>query len=220
MLKTFLLTAFTVTALHFSSLPLGADSDADNLVDNPGFENGTSRFYLGVAADSKTMNCRVSVDKANAHTGAQSALMQADDFARVSFGPVATIPVKPAEHYRVGVWVKPGSDFQMQPGTPGLVMRLNLSQDNAPSSAGLIFIFLDDTVFPIGTPPNAPLAITTPLSADWTHIEAVVEVPDNVDGIQPVLFFWKAKGSLNVDDFTFEKVDASVPLSKVVTSAP
>jgi hypothetical protein len=210
----------SVVFFTFAVATLNASAQDDsNLVKNPGFEEGNSNYNLFVGGDSKDKNCRFSIDSTTAHSGTQSALLQADDFARVALGPQVPIPVISGERYRVGVWVKPGADFQTQPGSPGVVMRLNLSQNNGPSPAGLIFIFLNDTVFPINTPPSAPLAITAPLSADWTHIEAIVEVPDNVDSIQPVLYLWKAKGSLYVDDFTFQKVDAATPLSALAGGA-
>ncbi len=217
MRKCLYLGGLVLALLSVLSFQSRAD-DAPNLVPNSGFEDGDSGFGIFPAADSKAMNCRFSIDTQTFHTGKQAALVQADDFARVSIGPNVPIPVMSGERYRIGVWVKPGSDFQMQPGSPGLVMRLNLSQNNAPSPSGLIFIYLNDTVFPINTSPNAPLAITAPLSADWTHIEAVVEIPASVDSIQPVLYFWKAKGSLYVDDFTLQKVDAATPLSAMAAS--
>ena len=55
-----------------------------------------------------------------------------------------------------------------------------------------------------------------PLPADWTHLEAVIEIPQGIDSMGPVLYIWKAKGALYVDDFTFEKVDSSTPLTPVV----
>src|ERR1700677_242947 len=105
-----------------------AVGDDTNLVTNPGFEDGdlTSTYYLGVAGDSKEMNCRFALDTKTVHLGAQSVLLQADDFARCSVGPkIPCHPLTGGERYRVGVWVKPGPDFQAQPGTPGVVLRLN-----------------------------------------------------------------------------------------------
>jgi hypothetical protein len=219
MRKSFRLAGLFLALLPFSTLHLNADPDGPNLIPNPGFEHADSGFGIFPAPDSKDMNCRLSIDDKIFHSDSHSALLQADDFARFSVGPKVPIAVVAGERYRIGIWLKPGTDFQMQPGSPGVVMRLNLSQNNGPSPAGLIFIFLNDSVFQINTPPSAPLAITAPLSADWTHMEAIVEVPSGVDSIQPVLYFWKAKGSLYVDDFTFQKVDAATPLSAIAAGA-
>ena len=46
----------------------------------------------------------------------------------------------------------------------------------------------------------------------------VVKVPAGVDHLVPTLFFWKAKGSLYVDDFSLQKVDPATPLS--ATASP
>ena len=198
-----------------SRLSLGDDA---NLVANPGFEDGdlTSSYYLGVAGDSKQMNCRYSIDTKTVHSGAQSALVQADDFARCSIGPkVPCHPLNGGERYRVGVWVKPGADFAAQPGTPGVALRMNPTSGFPPVAGASIFINLDGTV----STGIAPLTGMKPLPADWTHLEAVIEVPSGIDSMGPVLFMWKAKGSLYVDDFTFEKVDDATPLSPMAGGA-
>lgn len=228
MFKQPLIAALSIAALHFSTLPLQADatSPAANLVQNPGFEDGDSGYYQFVGGDSKAMNCRYSIDKAVFHTGTQSALMQADDFARAGLGPKAPFQVAAGEHYRVGAWVKAGADYQAQPGSPGVVLRLNFLQKSADGSslgaspAGLYFAYLNSTASVTTTPPMAPLKVTAPAPTAWTHIEVVVEVPAGVDVIAPVLFFWKAKGSLNIDDFSLEKVDASIPVTPLDTTTP
>jgi hypothetical protein len=217
MRKSFYLGGLILALLRFSTICSAAD-DA-NLVANPGFEDGdlTADYYLGVPGDSKEMNCRVSLDKTTFHSGMQSALMQADGFARCSIGPkIPCHPLNGGERYRVGVWVKPGPDFQAQPGTPGVVLRMNPTSGFPAVAGESIFINLDNTVSMGGI---APPASTKPLGTDWTHLEAVIEVPSGVDSMGPVLFMWKAKGSLYVDDFTFEKVDAATPLTAIAGGA-
>jgi len=192
--------------------------DAVNLIPNPGFENGdlNADYYLGVAGDSKAINCHIAVDTTTFHSGAQSVLMQADGFARCSMGPkVPCHPLSGGERYRVGVWVKPGADYQAQPGTPGVVLRLNPASGFPPTPAPSIFINLDGSV----SSGIAPIMAMKPLPADWTHLGAVIQVPQGIDSIGPVVFMWKAKGSLYVDDFTFEKVDDATPLSPVANPA-
>ena len=110
MRKSFYFGGLVLAVLTWSTFPLLADTDGSNLVDNPGFEYGdlTSTYYLGVAGDSKDMNCRFAIDKTTGHSGTQSALLQADGFARCSIGPkVPCHPLSGGERYRVGVWVKP-----------------------------------------------------------------------------------------------------------------
>jgi len=213
MRKNHLITGLALALLSRFVCPF-ASADETNLVTNPGFENGdlASTYYLGVAGDSKDKNCRFALDTKTVHSGAQSAIVQADDFARCSMGPkVPCHPLNGGDRYRVGVWVKPGADYQAQPGTPGVVLRMNPTSGFPPTPAMSIFINLDGSV----STGIAPLTGMKPLPADWTHLEAVIEVPQGIDSMGPVLFMWKAKGSVYVDDFTFEKVDAGTPLSPV-----
>jgi hypothetical protein len=139
--------------------------------------------------------------------------MQADDFARFSLGPNATYPVVAGDLYRVGVWVKAGADFQLQPGSPGLVIRLNETSSSSATGAGFTFVYLGNVISQAGPPGFAPLPVSASAPTEWTHIEAVVKVPAGVDHLVPTLFFWKAKGSLYVDDFTLEKVDPTTTVS-------
>jgi len=93
------------------------------------------------------------------------------------------------------------------------VLRLDPASGFPPTpAASLIFINLDGTVATGVFPPMD----MKPLPTDWTHLEAVIEVPQGMDSMGATLFVWKAKGSLYVDDFTFEKVDSSTALTTVV----
>lgn len=190
--------------------------DGANLITNPGFENASSApatFSLFIPPDSQGVNCRFTINTDTFHSGKQSALMQADDFARFSLNPNVTYPVVAGDLYRIGVWVKAGADFQMQPGSPGVVMRLNQTSSASPAAAVFTFIYLNNTVSQAGAPTYAPEPVTASAPTEWTHIEAVVKVSAGVDHLVPTLFFWKAKGSLYVDDFSFQKVDPATPLS-------
>jgi hypothetical protein len=208
--------AVLLSAFHAASPCLQA-ADGANLIRNPGFEDppdAPASYSLFTAPDSKDATCRFTITSDASHSGKQSALMQANDFARFSLGPVGDYPVAAGDLYRVGVWVKAGPDFQAQPDSPGIVLRLNLSTGSPakPASAGLTFVYLNNTVSQAGPPTFAPLPTPHPALTDWTHLEAVVKVPDGVDHMVPGLFFWKAKGSLFVDDFNFQKVDPSTPV--------
>jgi hypothetical protein len=210
----FIFSLFTLTALLLTSVVSRADSDAASLISNSGFEDGDSGFYLNVAGDSKDAKCRFSIDKTAFHSGAQALLLQSDDFARYGVG--VKIPIHPlagGDRYRVGVWIKAGADFQAQPGSPGVVLRLDpASGFPATPANSLIFLNLDGTVATGIFPPKD----MKPVLKDWTHLDAVIEVPQGMDSMGATLFVWKAKGSLNVDDFTFEKVDSSTALTTVV----
>ena len=212
--RKFFFGLFTLTALSLTGVGSRADSDVASLISNSGFEEGDSGFYLNVAGDSKDAKCRFSIDKTTFHSGAQALLLQSDDFARYGVGVKVPIhPLAGGDRYRVGVWIKAGADFQTQPGSPGVVLRLDPASGYPPTPASsLIFINLDGTVATGIFPPKN----MKPLPKDWTHLEAIIEVPQGMDSMGATLFVWKAKGSLDVDDFTFEKVDSSTALTTVV----
>jgi hypothetical protein len=221
-MRKIILGSIILSAFHLSSLSSLAADDS-NLIPNPGFEDSTTITYsFFVPGDSQDKNCRFAINTTTFHSGKQSALMQSDGFARFSLGPKVPYATVTGDRYRVGVWVKAGPDFQMEPGSPGLVMRLNLSlgYPPEPSSAGLTFIYPNNTVSQASSPPFSPLPTAAPSPTDWTHIEAVVEIPPGVDSVGPTLFFWKAKGSLYVDDFEFQKVDPKTPLTPMAGTTP
>jgi hypothetical protein len=204
-LSTFLFLAL----LQFSS------ADDTNLVTNPGFESGHAAYGLFIGPESSGDNCRFTTSTDTFHSGQQAAIMQADDFARFSLCAQVPAALVAGDVYRVGVWVKAGADFQAQPGSTGVVLRLN-PEAGSPVVAvpdGFIFAYANSTISMAAPPGFAPLPVAAPDLTSWTHLEAVIKIPAGVDHYVPALFFWRAKGSLYVDDFSFEKVDAGTSLT-------
>jgi hypothetical protein len=194
----------------------GADTPSvpTSLVSNGSFEEGLANWSPFVPAESHDKNCRFTISQDSPHTGTSCGLMQADGFARFGLGAPA-FPIQPGERYRISVWVRGGTDLQFQPGTAGILIRLTLAQNNKESPGGNLFLALNGELTREG-PSTDPARIPTP----WTQMEAVVEAPADADSMGPVLFFWYAKGSLYIDDFTIEKVDASVPLTPLHADTP
>ena len=210
-----LCASIVLSTFLLSSLYLLAE-DGPNLIRNPGFEDPTdapASFSLFIPSDSQKDNCRYTISTDTFHSGKQAALMQADDFTRFSLGPNGTYPVVAGDTYRLGVWLKAGGDFQMESGSPGVVIRVNQTTGTPPKPAGFTFIYLNNTISQAGPPDYSPLPVSATLPTEWTHIEVIVKVPAGVDRMVPGLFLWKAKGSLYVDDFTLQKVDPTTPLS-------
>jgi hypothetical protein len=190
----------------------------DNLVANPGFEEGATGWTFFVPAESQGRNCHFDVVKDGAHSGAACARLTSDDFAR--FGIVSKgIAVVPGEHYHIVLWIRRAEDAQVKPGTPGLLVRLGLSQGRKDAPGGHLFITLGDRVAR-GAPPD-PVGT---LPSEWTKIEAVVEIPPDVDNLALAVFSYYAKGALFIDDISMEKVDPSIPATvlsqKVAAAAP
>ena len=182
---------------------------AGPLVPNGGFEYGIMDWTLFVPEESQGANCRFDVTTTSPHSGVDCLRLQSDDFGRFCVGS-ASFPVQPGEHYSVSVWIRADTAAQVRPDAPGFVVRLSLRQGGADAPGGHLFVAPGDKVSR-ETPPTS----STPLPTTWTQIKAVVEIPPGVDAIIPALFSWWTKGTINVDDFTIEKVDASTPVTPV-----
>ena len=93
----------------------------------------------------------------------------------------------------------------------GFVVRLFLAQNNADAAGGHLFIA-----------PGNRVTRNTPKPIPWWQqifprlgrkMTAVIEIPPGVDAVGPSLFSWWSKGTIYADDFSIEKVDASVPVT-------
>jgi len=174
-------------------------------VPNPGFEDGTAGWTLYPAGDSKDKNCRFSAVGDAPRSGAGAARLESDDFARYCIG-TAPVAVRPGGRYRVSVWAKAGPKWATRSGAPGFIVRLTLRQGGADAPGGHLYIGPGGRVFR-----DAPPGVDVPLTAAWTKVEAVVDIPAGIDSVLPGIFAWYAKGALFVDDFAIEPVEESVP---------
>ncbi|MCE0497171.1 MAG: hypothetical protein LV481_04405 [Methylacidiphilales bacterium] len=179
---------------------------------NGSFEEGTTGWSLFVPPDSKDKNCHFTISHDSPHTGSSCALMQADTFARCGLA-APNISIQPGERYRITAWVRGGVDLRVQPNTAGILIRLTLLQNKQEAPGGDFYLALNGNMTRKDIPTNLAA-----VPAQWTRMEAVVETPADADTMRPCLFFWRAMGSLYIDDFTVEKVDASVPLTSLIPS--
>jgi len=200
---------FLAQALLLASLAtIPALAATDDLVSNGGFEAGNAGWGLYVPDESKDKNCRFDVVGDGPHSGTNCLRMQSDDYARFCVGS-SLVPVQPGEHYRISVWYKAGPDAHVREKAPGFAVRLFLAQNNADAAGGHLFIAPGNRV--TRNTPADPAAADLPTT--WTQLDAVIEIPPGVDAVGPSLFSWWSKGTIYADDFSIEKVDASVPVT-------
>jgi hypothetical protein len=181
---------------------------ADDLVYNGGFEAGNTGWGIFVPDESNDKNCRFDVVADGPHSGTNCLRLQSDDFARFSVG-ASLVPVVAGEHYHVSVWYKAGPDAHVRLKAPGFAVRLFLAQNRTDAAGGHLFIAPGDRV--TRNTPADPVAEELPTA--WTQMQAVIEIPPGVDAVGPSLFSWWSKGTIYADDFSIEKVDASVPVT-------
>lgn len=199
-LRLILLLALSCAAIH--------NAAADSLAPNGGFEDTVTGWGIFVPDESKDKNCHFDVVSTDPHSGLNCARLQSDDFARFGIG-CPFISVQPGEHYHVSVWIRADSAAQVRPKTPGFTIRLYLRQGNTDAAGGHLFIGSGNQVTR-----NTPVNLgPSNLPTTWTQIEAVIEIPPGVDSVGPGLFAWWNLGALYIDDFSFEKVDASTPVT-------
>ena len=201
-------------ALFFTCLGIQG-SAGQELVENGGFEDGVAGWTLFVPDESQDKNCRFDVSNDSPHSGTTCLRLQSDDVARFSVGAVAGFPVQPGEHYRVTAWVRADSAARVRPKAPGFVIRLNLRQGNTDAAGGHLFIELGNVVSR-----DTPAESSSALPKGWTKVEAVVEIPTGVDTVFPSFFSWWVAGTLFVDDFSIEKVDASTAVTPLSQKDP
>lgn len=205
------------TALYLaSSYALAcAALSADTMVklDNPGFEDGfNTGWSLWVAPDSLANNCHQELCSENPHSGVACLKLSTDQISRFCIGRKETFTVQAAERYRISVWVRGNAEFA--PDSPGFLIRVRLqSQETPGAGAGSIDLLHIDLNGKVTR--NAVPATGIAIPAQWTRVSSVIEIPTGTTKMDIGIFFWNATGSIYLDDFSLEKVDASTPLSEM-----
>ena len=165
-----------------------------------------------MAPDSQRNSCHQDICAENPHSGAACLKLSADEISRFSVGRKETFTVQAGERYRIRVWTRGNAEFA--PNAPGFLIRVRLLSQPTPGANGgsidLLHIGLDGKVTRNAVP-STGLAIPV----QWTEVSSVVEIPDGVTKMDIGIFLWNATGSIYLDDFSLENVDASTPLSEV-----
>ena len=184
---------------------------AQNLVTNGDFELGVKGWFPFVPGDVKSNDCAIEASSDNPR-GMQSHRMSCKAFSRFAATTVIKdIEPVPGDRYRLSLWVRAGDDFEVAQGTPGFFVRVTFFSDPktwAAADGGNFHLSMGNHTS-IG---NAP-ASAEPLPKEWTKIEGVFEIPPKTAFMNIATFFYKAEGSVFVDDVVLEKVDNSTPLS-------
>jgi hypothetical protein len=223
-----ILGACSPSAMADSGLVFPGDASAvvappkgNDYVSNPSFEEQMLGWAPFIPSESSDKNCKVSLSTVLPHSGIECCQLQSDDFARFSVASRA-FHVQAGDRYRVTVWVRADPGAAVKEGTPGIMLRLGLSNaTNEPATGRFQFIGLDGTV--------ARTTIQDPtfgnhagkLPTEWKKIEAVILIPADGDSMGTDIFAWSTKGSIFIDDFTIAKVaDSSIPTTQVIEPTP
>ena len=180
-------------------LAISFTARAENLIPNPGFEAGMSRWKSPyIPADSQEKGCVFTLSETDTHSGQFCAAMEAaEPGARMAITPANMPLAVQLGSYHVTVWVRAGENFRADPSQTGMLIRL--AYFSGANKTPLKFQSIDwkghvlDGVNPSGW-------ATAPVPKAWTEINAVIDVPNGAERLAMDLFLWRATGKLYFDD--------------------
>lgn len=199
-------------------VPLISSSEsmaAENLVANPGFEQGDKDWRLYMAKESEDKEAKIETDTTVFHSGQSSLRLFSVKDARYSAGPRVSISnVNAGDRFRVSVWVRAGDDFVQNKKTPGFYVRLTQFVDPGEDPIGVHYHFgLGNKVLLSASP--APLG-TNRIPDTWQEVGGVVEVTKGAARIGLNIFVERGSGTVYIDDVSLVKVSADTPLSSLL----
>jgi hypothetical protein len=194
------------------SVLLALTASARNLIDNPNFEDGSSGWELFVPAESTDKGARFEIVHQNPRSGVSAVRLIADQTARFSLTSASRISVRPGELYRISAWYRAEPGAKIQPGQPGLVLRVNLGKaPDSPEAPKHLHILPDGSV----TRTLGLTAVGEALATTWTRVEAVVEVPFGAEHIILNVFAWGLQGAIQVDDIVVTPAPPGVAATSI-----
>jgi hypothetical protein len=177
-------------------------------VPNGGFEAGAEGWTLFTPVSSQSANPDLHIITGGARSGKKHLRLLSSSSARYAATP-EPVPVTGGQRYRLSVWVKTSPDLET---TVGPLIRVIFREDS-PSKVEVPFFLDASQRLSSGTAPLPRLS--DPFPSAWKKIEAVLQAPAKATGARIALFAWGARGPVDFDDFTMEKVSASTPLTEL-----
>ncbi|QYY35080.1 hypothetical protein [Ruficoccus sp. ZRK36] len=181
------------TSSLFAGQPLNTD---------PSFEGGEAVWGKPfIPADSKDRGSKLSFTTEDPHSGNMCAVMSADSNSRFAFAPKGgAMNVMPGQTFDISIWIKAAADFKIHPKTPGFIIRVDMLKGKA--SVGTVYINASGEASErLGT--TGPVIPTT-----WTEVKGQATVPEGADRMRVNVFFWRASGTLYLDDFEVSLADS------------
>lgn len=177
-------------------------SNANEILRNSGFENGSVGWELYLKNGSNDGGVSFTADFSTAHTGRFSGKLTSRKFDR--YGITSTsknISVKPGDKYSVSAWVKTAGDFVVEPEYPGAVLRLTLFDKDGKDLPGGHFF-----VGPSGVSRGDIARVgSIGRTGEWKRISGMIEIPKGAAQAAFFFFVWRASGTIWVDDLSLSK---------------
>jgi hypothetical protein len=179
---------------------------ADNLIQNPGFEEGSSGWSLFVPKQYAADKVEFETGGGDAYAGSGSAVVNAERPIRYALTTETKIPVSPGEKFRVRGRLKFGEGASFAGLVPGAYIRLTLlrtPRSDIDDPRGHYHVGLDGRV--CWSRALGDLSRTEAPSG-WQAIDAVVEIPDGCNLVSLGLFSEGVSGPVQWDEIAFERV--------------
>lgn len=212
---TRLFLACALLSVSFS-FPL---SGAENLITNPGFEDGQRGWGMFIPTESEGKGCEFLINTDSAHSGGACAELKSGNFARFSVGPKSLVGnAGTNDRYRLTFWIRASQDLQAK-GKESMIVRIFLLDNNGKPLQQNIALFVGlNGAFTIQSPEKGLdlSKLSGELPKTWTKVESVFEIPASYEAARlgkPEFFAQYTFGSIYLDDVSFERVDSATPLS-------
>lgn len=186
----------------------------DNLIPNPGFEEGANGWLLYVSEQSQAVPCSIEPVKEDRKSGASAGAMVSEDFASFSISPELfaggekALAVYPGERWRLSFWVR-ATEETASTASPAFFVRFPLLKDWK-KTGRLVFVGINGNVEIRDASGSLDIAgITADLPNEWTQVSAEFEIPseDNANQLgRPEFYARGVKGPIVLDDIVLSRV--------------
>ncbi len=195
-------------------LAFGSVRAEDNLIPNPGFEEGARGWLLFVSGQSQAVPCRVEQVKNGQKSGAAAGSLISENFASFSISPEVyaggekVLSVQPGERFRLTFWIRVTEATEVT-AQPSFFVRFPLLKDWK-KVGKLVFVGANGTVVVREATSSLDMPeIARPLPTEWTQVAAEFEIPLDADANQlgrPDFYARGVNGPILIDDISFSRV--------------
>jgi sialate O-acetylesterase len=192
---------------------------AQNIISNPGLEQGAGTWKVFVPDESKDKGCAFSISSVSPHSGDHCAELKSAEFARFSVGHMmynGPSP-RPGERYRLSFWVRADTDTVAR-GSPAFVVRMLLFNETGgplPDAPALFFGLNGRSALQFQAKGVDLSSLGGDLPSVWTQVVCDFEVPANLSigkVLSPEFSAYYTRGSIYLDDVSLERIEQDVPV--------
>ncbi len=200
-------------------LASGSVRAEDNLIPNPGFEEGSGGWVLYVSEQSQAVPCRIDQVNEGQKSGAAAGAMISENFASFSICPEVyaggekVLTVQPGSKWKLSFWIR-STEATDSTSQPAFFVRFPLLKDWK-KLGKLIFIGANGAAVVRDASGSLDIGeIACNLPAEWTHVEAEFQIPNDVPANQlgrPEFYARGVKGPIFLDDISLSRVETEAP---------